>query len=91
MANENVIEANDQRSLFTVANDLEGVRDQLRIMQEMVIDAFCNSTPSDTESTFQLHERVLFLMGQLPRKLAEMTQLNQKLYALCGITQPDAV
>lgn len=76
--------AANPRTLFSVASDLDGIQNYLRISQEMVMDELCNSTPSDFESMERLHERVFFIMDQFPEKIAQMERFNSELITMSG-------
>lgn len=65
--------------VFSIASDLDDIQNHLRITHDMVLDQLCEGTQTDPASMEKMHERLFLLVGSIPKKLAEMAALNEKL------------
>ena len=65
--------------VFSIAGEIDNIRDHLRIMQEMMMDLLCESVLSDVASMGKMQERLYLLLNQIPAKLAELNELNDDL------------
>lgn len=76
------IENSNNRTLFQVVGELDGIQDYLRISHQLIVDQMCEATVGDAKSMETVHERLYVLMDSHPAKLAQMAVLSAELHQI---------
>ena len=65
--------------VFSIAGEIDNIRNHLRVTQEMMIDLLSDSVLSDVDQVRKVNERLWLLVDQIPAKLSELNELNDDL------------
>ena len=65
--------------VFSIAGEIDNIRNHLRVTQEMMIDLLSDSVFSDVDQMRKVNERLWLLVDQIPAKLSELNELNDDL------------
>ena len=65
--------------VFSIAGEIDNIRNHLRVTQEMMIDLLSDSVFSDVDQMRKVNERLWLLVDQIPAKLGELNELSDDL------------
>lgn len=65
--------------VFSIAGEIDNIRNHLRVTQEMMTDLLSDSVFSDVDQMRKVNERLWLLVDQIPAKLSELNELNDDL------------
>ena len=65
--------------VFSIAGEIDNIRNHLRVTQEMMVDLLSDSVLSDVDQMRKVNERLWLLVDQIPAKLSELNELNDDL------------
>ena len=65
--------------VFSIAGEIDNIRNHLRVTQEMMMDLLSDSALGDVDQMRKVNERLWLLVDQIPAKLSELNELNDDL------------
>lgn len=65
--------------VFSIAGEIDNIRNHLRVTQEMMVDLLSDSALGDVDQMTKVTERLWLLVDQIPAKLSELNELNDDL------------